>query len=294
MKTDKPTIAVLGAGGIMGFAMARNLCRAGYPVRAWNRSLDKARPLEADGATLAQTPRDAAAGADVILTMLMDADATQAVMAGDDGALESAAEGAVWIQMATIGAGGTSDGIELASRRGLKFVDAPVAGTKGPATEGTLTILASGDAALRPIVEPIFDVLGKKTVWAGAAGAGTELKLVINSWLVSVVEGIAETLALAEGMGVDPQSFLDAVEGGPLDAGFLRLKGKAIIERNFEPQFPLEAGAKDARLALEVAERRGLDLPVLAAIAERMTAAAADHGREDIAATWRLSAPPQD
>lgn len=287
----KPTIAVLGAGGIMGSAFARNLLAAGYPVRAWNRTIEKARPLEAEGASVTRAPRDAATGADVVLTMLIDADATTAAMTGGDGALTAAGSDAVWIQMATIGADGTATCAQLAHEHGLAFVDAPVAGTKGPAIEGTLTILASGDERARPVADPLFEVLGRKIMWLGDAGAGTSMKLVINSWLVTIVEGVAETLALAEGTGIDPQDFLDAVDGGPLDSGFLKFKGRAIIDRDFEPHFRLEAGAKDARLALQVAERAGLELPMLAAIAERMTDAEREHGRDDIAATWRLSAP---
>lgn len=288
-----PTVAVLGAGGIMGLAIARNLARAGYGVQAWNRTKARALALEGDGATVHDTAAGAVAGADVIVTMLTDGDATRAVMAGESGALAQAAPGTVWLQMATIGAPATAQCIALAQQRGVGFVDAPVAGTKQPAIDGTLTILASGDDALRAVADPVFDVLGARTVWAGAAGRGTDLKLVINSWLVAVVEGVAESFALAEGIGIDPRLMLDALAGGPLDPGFLRVKGAMILDREFPTNFSLSNGAKDARLAAEVAAARGLDLPVLRAIADRMTAGAERYGDEDIAATWRLSAPPQ-
>jgi len=124
-----------------------------------------------------------------------------------------------------------------------------------------------------------------------AAGEGTRLKLVANSWVLTVVEGAAEIVALAEGLGVDPQLFYDAIEGGPLDLPYLKLKGKAIMERDFTPSFSLKLAAKDARLVAESAESRDLSLPMLAAIAERMTDGAERHGDEDLSATYLTAAP---
>ena len=120
---------------------------------------------------------------------------------------------------------------------------------------------------------------------------GTKLKLATNSWLLAIVEGAAETLALAEGMGIDPQLFLDAVAGGPLDMPYLKLKGKAILEREFEPTFALKLAAKDAGLVEAAAEAHGLDLPVLSAIHRRMQEGVAEHGEEDLSATFLTSAP---
>lgn len=291
MTDQQQTVAVLGAGGILGYEMARNLALAGFHVRAWNRTHDKALPLVEDGAHVFETAHEAVRGADVILSILFDADATQAVLAGDVGALSERAEDAVWLQMATLGPDGTDACIALAGELGLPFVDAPVAGTRKPAQEGKLVILGSGDVALREAVDPIFEVVGARTIWAGAAGAGTRLKLVVNAWLISVIEGVAETFAFAEGIGVDPQQFLDAVGGGPLDTAYLGLKGKAITDRDFAPSFTLSGGAKDARLVADQAAGHGLDLPILAAIADRFAQAAEHHGDEDVIATYRLSAP---
>lgn len=286
------TVAVLGAGGMMGYAMARNLARAGYGVRAWNRSPEKARPLAADGAQILESPAQAAQGADVILTMLADADAVLACMQGEDGALSAELAGEpVWLQMSTIGELGTGRCIELARDAGLEFVDAPVLGTKAPAEQGELVILASGPDRAQARVQPIFDVLGKRTMWVGGAGAGTRLKLATNSWILAVVEGGAETLALAEGLGLDPQLVLDAVEGGPLDLPYLRMKGKAIMQRDFEPSFRLKLAAKDASLVQEAAERHGLDLPLVRAIRARFDQAVPEHGDEDMSATYLTSAP---
>ena len=280
-------IAVLGAGGTMGLAMARNLALAGYEVRGWNRSREKAEAVTAAGGAVFESPAAAAQGAGVVLTMLAD---TAAVTESVPTALAATADGAIWLQMSTIGEAGTERCIELAETHGVALVDAPVLGTKQPAEEGKLVILASGPERLRERVQPILDVLGQRTLWVGAAGAGTRLKIVANGWVVTVVEGVAEALALAEGLGLDPQLLFDALQGGPLDMPYLRIKGKAMLERNFEPMFRLSLAAKDAGLIEESAARHDLDLPLFSTIHERMAAAVPEHGDQDLAATYLTSA----
>jgi 3-hydroxyisobutyrate dehydrogenase len=287
---DQRCVAVLGAGGTMGLGMARNIARAGFRVRCWNRTLEKARPLEEHGADVLDTPREAADGADVLLTMLSDADAV--IGAFEDAA--SARSDAVWLQMSTIGEAGTGRCAEAAQTHGLTLIDAPVLGTKQPAEEGKLVILASGPEEARERVQPIFDAVGQKTIWVGEAGAGTRMKMVANSWVLTVVEGAAETIALAEGLGLDPNLLLDAIEGGALDLPYLRTKSKAIMERNFEPSFRLTLAAKDARLIEESAQRHGIDAPLFSTIRRRLAEGAKDHGDEDFSATYLTSAPRRD
>lgn len=285
-------IAVLGAGGVMGLAMARNLARSGFEVRAWNRSREKAAPLSEDGATVTDAPAEAAQGATIILTMLADGEAVRESVDGDDGALGvEHGDEALWLQMSTVGEAATESFIELAGQRGIEFVDAPVLGTKQPAEEGKLVVMASGPERLHDRLEPVFDAVGQRTMWVGAAGTGTRLKVATNSWILAVVEGSAETLALAEGMGLDPQLVLDAVGGGPLDLPYLQMKGKAIIERQFEPSFRLALAAKDAALVEDSAQRHELDLPLLATIRRRLEQGTSGHGDEDVAATFLTSAP---
>ena len=166
-------------------------------------------------------------------------------------------------------------------------------GTKKPAEEGKLTVLASGPDDVRERCEPIFESFSQKAVWLGEAGTGTRMKLVINSWLLSLVEGLAETVAFAEGIGVDPAEFLETISGGPIDNPYAQMKGKMMIERSFEPSFKLELAAKDARLVLEAIERHDLELPMLETIKERLEEAAAEHGDQDMAATYLASAPRQ-
>jgi 3-hydroxyisobutyrate dehydrogenase len=282
------TVAVLGAGGTMGLPMARNIARAGLRVRAWNRSPEKMRPLADDGAHLADDARAAVEGADVVITMLADADAVLAVM-GD--AIDAMREGVAWLQTSTIGEAGIEACAELAEGHGIRLVDAPVLGTKAPAEQGELIVLGSGPEGLRDGLAPIFDAIAQRTMWVGETGAGTRLKVVVNSWIVTVVEGGAETIALAEGMGVDPTLLFEALEGGALDLPYLRMKGEAIAARDFDPSFSLRLAAKDAALVQESAGRRDLGLPALAAIRRRLEEGVPEHGDEDMSATFLTSAP---
>jgi 3-hydroxyisobutyrate dehydrogenase len=289
------TVAVLGAGGTMGLPMARNIKQAGIEVRAWNRSTEKAQPLGDDGIEIFDTPKEAAAGASIVLSILSDADAVletaEAALETAEAALESADDKVIWLQMSTIGEAGTERCIDLAGERGVAFIDAPVLGTKQPAEQGKLVVLASGAEEVRERLQPIFDAVAQKTMWIGEAGASTRLKLVLNSWVLTVTEGAAETIALAEGLGLDPALLFEALDGGTLDLPYLRMKGKAIVERNFEPAFRLALAAKDAALVRDAAKRRGLDLPVLEAVRERMAEGAKQHGDEDMSATYLTSAP---
>ncbi|MCW2998929.1 MAG: 3-hydroxyisobutyrate dehydrogenase [Solirubrobacterales bacterium] len=275
----------------MGQAMARNLLAAGFTVRAWNRTADKARPLVQHGAQLCGSPAEAATGADIVLTMLSDTEAVLAAMDGQDGALTATGEGVVWIQASTIGIDGTERCAVLAARHGVALVDAPVLGTKAPAQSGELIVMAAGPQAVRARVDPVFAAVAKRTLWLADVGEPTRLKLAVNAWVLTLVEGTAETLALAEGLGLDPRLILDLVAGGPLDSPYLQTKGKAILDRDFAPSFRLALAAKDAALVQDAAARHGLDLPMLAAIRDRLAQGAREHGDEDMIATWRTSAP---
>ena len=301
--TQTETVAVLGAGGTMGFPIARNIARAGMPVRAWNRSRDKAGPLREDGAYVADTPADAARGAGIVITMLADEDAVIAAMDGPDGALQvmsgashetvnpNGPQHTLWVQMSTIGEAATRRCTELANRHGVGFADAPVLGTRQPAEERKLVVLGSGPEEARPRIQPVFDAIAHRVIWAGEAGAGSRLKLVTNAWVLAVVEAGAETIALAEGLNLDPGLFLQAIEGDPLDLPYLRMKAKAMLERDFTPAFRLTLAAKDASLVRRAAEDHGLDLPVVEAIARRLAEGAKEHGDMDFSATYLTSTP---
>ena len=280
--TDQPTVALLGTG-TMGAGMARNIAAAGLSLRVWNRTPARAEPL-ADVAEVMSTVAEAVQGADIVLTMLFDADSVAETM---EEARRHLAAGAVWLQQSTVGLAGTDRLAELADDLEVAFVDAPVLGTKKPAEDGALVVLASGPESVRDRVAPVLDAIGSRTLWVGEAGAGSRLKLAANAWVFTVVEGVAESLALTRELGLDPRLFLEAVRGGALDAPYVQLKGGAMLDGSFDPAFALDGALKDAGLIIEAGKAAGLDLGVLPGIREHYARAVeAGHGDLDMAATY--------
>jgi 3-hydroxyisobutyrate dehydrogenase len=275
-------IALIGTG-IMGAPMARHVAAAGFEVRAWNRTREKAEDIE--GVEVADSPAAAAEGADVVITMVTDGDAVGQV------ASDVVREGILWLQMSTVGIDATDRLMEFARERGAVYVDAPVLGTKLPAEQGKLTVLASGPADAIDRARPIFDSFAAKVLELGEAGNGTRLKLVVNTWVVTVMEGVAETIAFAEALGLDPNLFLEAIDGGPLDSGYAKLKGKMIMDRDFAPSAPLSIMHKDTELILDAARTAGIEV-ALAEVVDRQfeRAIEAGHGDEDMAATYYATA----
>lgn len=275
----------------MGDAIAHRLLAAGFAVRVWNRTRRRTAAIVAAGATAAQTPAEAVAEADVVLTMLTDGMATASVIApAGGGALEAMPRGCTWIQMGTIGPTWTDLLAAGAAAAGVAFVDAPVSGSDQPARTGDLLVLASGPDAVRGVVAPVFDAIGRRTVWLGEAGAGSRLKLALNNWLACMVEGLAETLALTSTLGLDPQAFLDAVADGPLASPFVMTKGRAMLAGDATPGFALRDAVKDVVLARAAAGDKGLELPITDALLGRWSPAAADGlGDSDVSAVVRLA-----
>ncbi|UKY50030.1 NAD(P)-dependent oxidoreductase [Streptomyces inhibens] len=287
--SDTLSVAVLGTG-IMGAAMARNLARAGLDVRVWNRTRARAEPLAADGARVTDTPAEAVDGADAVLTMLLDGDAVLDALRQAAPALPA---GAVWLQMSTVGAEGLAPLARFADEHALRFVDAPVLGTKAPAEKGGLTILAAGPEDVRERAGQVFDIVGSITRWVGedgASGAASRLKLVVNSWVLTIINGTGEALALAKGLGVDPRDFLAAIAGGSLDMPYLRMKSELILSEDYPASFTVSAARKDARLITEAARDAGVRLDLVPAAAERFRRAEEQgHGEEDGTAAYFAS-----
>ena len=242
-----PRVAVLGTG-IMGSAMARNLARAGLDTTVWDRTAAAAAPLAAAGAQVAESAVEAVTGADVVITMLPDGDAVSAVMF--ERTVDALADGAAWAQMGTIGVPATSEIADRLARLrpGVLFVDAPVSGSKGPAETGELLVLASGPPAAVPVLTPVFEVIGRKTVWLGEAGAGSRMKLAVNAYMSVFIEGVAEALELVDRLGIDPGKLDDVIEGGPLDAPIADAKLHKMERGDLAPEFPLEWALKDVDL----------------------------------------------
>jgi 3-hydroxyisobutyrate dehydrogenase len=276
------TVAVLGTG-IMGGPMAANLAGAGLTVRAWNRTREKAQPLAERGVEVVDTPREAVAGADFVLTMLADGATVHQVM---DEALSAVPADAVWLQASTVGVEWTGKLAAVAAKAGIAFVDAPVLGTKQPAEQGKLVVLASGPEELKDRCAPVFDAIGGRTIWLGSAGTASRLKLVANAWVLALTNATAECVSLAEELGVDPKLFLEAISGGALDVPYAHVKGGAMISREFPLSFAARHAAKDAQLVLD-ASGDGLDLgSVRAALTHLKSAMDAGHADDDMAALY--------
>jgi 3-hydroxyisobutyrate dehydrogenase len=193
----------------------------------------------------------------------------------------------LWLQMSTVGVDATEKLMLMAEQRGATFVDAPVVGTKQPAEKGELLVLASGPDEARAQAQRVFDVVGSKTVWLGEAGAGTRFKLVANTWLVGLLESLAETIALSRALGFDPKLFLEMIEGGAVDAPYAHLKGELMIRETFPTAFAARLARKDANLALTAAREHGLELPGLAAASDQLARTIdLGHGEEDMAAVY--------
>lgn len=276
-------VAVLGTG-IMGAAMARNLMNAGIRTTVWDRSPAAVAPLRDAGALAPATPAEAVKGCGLVITMLPTADVVRSVVLAS-GVTAAFEPGAVWAQMGTIGVEPTLEVAERLrrERRDVLFVDAPVSGSKGPAESGELLILASGPEAARRVVRPAFGALGRSTVWLGEAGQGSRMKIVVNAYMSTLIEGVAEALELASRLGIDAGNLAAAIAGGPLDAPIADAKLHKMRAGDYAAEFPLEWALKDVDLALSAA---GDDsLPLLAALSRQWHAAvAAGHGREDVSA----------
>ncbi|GMA08032.1 dehydrogenase [Tetragenococcus halophilus subsp. flandriensis] len=276
------TIAVLGTG-IMGGPMAKNLAKSGFGVHVWNRTRAKAEKLIPDGVNVYDTPQEAVKDTDAVLTVLKDAPTVLETM---DSSQESLAKDTIWIQMTTVGKK-IDELIQFAEKHSLVFFDAPVQGTKAPAESGKLTIMPSGPSEYKEVLAPIFDVIGKKTIWVSEeAGKSSRLKLALNSWVFALTHGVAESLTIAKELGVDPQLVMDVITGGPMDTPYFQQKGKAILNDDYTASFAVKNAVKDAQLIVDAIEDEDLQIDITPAGLQRFQRALEEgHGDKDIAAS---------
>ncbi len=258
------TIAVLGTG-TMGSAFARRLLGAGLRVRAWDVSYDAAVRLANAGALVARTPDEAVGDAGVVLTMVPTIASLEETMPR---VLPAMRAGAIWLQMSTIGVDGTERATALARRLrpDVVFVDAPVSGSKAPAEQGRLLILASGPAPALDALAPVFGALGQKTMRWERAGSGSRMKMVLNTWLAILGEGIAETAVLAQSLGVSLDDLSECLGSTALNAPWALAKLGKIEHDAFEPEFSLALATKDLHLALDAAALANRSLPIATTI----------------------------
>ncbi len=254
MAPQPETVAVLGIGS-MGHGMATSALRAGIPTIVWSRHAARTRDLTDLGADVAETAAEAAARAGIVITMVTDTDAVMSI-ATEQGMLDALAPGAIWAQMSTIGVAGTERVITLVETRrpDVTLLDAPVSGSKEPAEQGQLTIFASGPDSARSRVTPLFDAFSQRTIWVGPLGTGSRLKLVNNTLLAFTAEGLAASVALAHRLGLETETIIDALGGGPLMSPWESAKLQRITRGEYAPQFALALALKDVHLALETVD----------------------------------------
>jgi 3-hydroxyisobutyrate dehydrogenase len=262
-----PRVAVIGAG-TMGGAMAARLLAKQFQVDVWSRNAASTTTLVDRGATSHADVKDALAQADIVLTTLPTSEITVDIMFEAKG-LEAMRQNAIWVQMATIGISATQIISQRAQavRPDVTFIDAPVSGSRGPAESGQLLILASGEGSRAPLLEGVFDAIGRRTLWLGPVGAGSQMKLILNTWLAFQVEGAAEAASLANSMNVNASRLLEALHGSPLASPYALSKLEKIMDRDFRADFSLDWALKDLEL---VGADVGVDAaPIAAEIALR-------------------------
>jgi 3-hydroxyisobutyrate dehydrogenase len=276
-------VALLGTG-IMGVGVSHALLRAGHQVTVWNRTLDRARPLAEDGAVVAETPEAAVVDAQAVITLLYDADAVGAVA---DRFLPALDSDAVWLQLSTVGPQAAAELGQRAERAGIGYLDAPVVGTKLPAEQGKLSALISGRPDAIDRVQPVLEAISSKITIAGdRPGSASALKLVCNAWIGLLTSGIAQSIALAEAAGLEPNLFLSAIKDTAVDSGYAQIKGPMMINSEYAPPaFPVDGVIKDLGLIRDLAGSVGTTTVLVDAVGDVFDrASAAGHGADDMAA----------
>lgn len=261
------TYGFLGLG-IMGSAMAKNLIKAGFRVKVWNRSPAKCEELAALGAEVAATPAEVASSCAITIAMLADPAAAHEVCFGPQGVLEGIGAGRGYVDMSTVDAGTAKEIAAAVTAKGARFLEAPVSGSKKPAEDGTLIILAAGDRGLFDKTMPLFEKMGKKSLFLGEVGRGAEMKLIVNMVMGGMMTIFSEGMALAEKAGLDSADLLDVLDSGALANPMFKLKGGQMTSDSFAPAFPLKHMQKDMRLAVALGDALGQPLFTAAAANE--------------------------
>jgi 3-hydroxyisobutyrate dehydrogenase-like beta-hydroxyacid dehydrogenase len=275
----KPVIGFIGLG-LMGRPMALNLLKAEFPVVIWNRTKSKTEELAKAGAKVASSAREAAAQADVLITIVSDPAALESVLWGE-GALEALRRGSVLVDSSTVSAALAKRISAEAAARGVEFLDAPVTGGTWGAEKGELVLMVGGEAATLKRVEPVLAALGKKWFHLGPNGAGQTVKVAMNLILALQVQALAEALALVIGAGVPGENLVAVLQASMARAAVLDVKAPMILKRDYTPSFPLRLMHKDLGLALDLANQIGVPLPACAAARETYSAVKGE-SKEDL------------
>ena len=263
----KPAVGFIGLG-LMGKPMTANLLKAGFQVTVWNRTRSRAEEVARAGAKLAENPREAAAAADVLITMVSDPPALEEVLWGPQGALEGLRRGSLYCDSSTVAPALARRIAEACAKRGVEFLDAPVTGGTWGAEKGELVFMVGGKEEALKRAEPVLGAMGKRWFHVGGHGAGQTVKLAMNMILALQVDALAEALALVTGAGVPGPRLVEVLQSSMARAPILDIKAPMILENQFAPSFPLRLMHKDLGLALDLANQIGVPLPATAAARE--------------------------
>jgi 3-hydroxyisobutyrate dehydrogenase-like beta-hydroxyacid dehydrogenase len=258
-------IGFLGLG-TMGVPMAANLLKAGFALLVWNRSPGKAEPLLRLGAKAGRSPAQVAGDTDIVITMVSGPRDVEQVVLGPEGAAEGIRRGGVLVDMSTVSPATSRKLAGALAAKQAEFADAPVVGSKGPATEGSLVILVGGLPTTLERIRPALAAMGKTIIHAGGVGMGSTLKLATNLMLAHLAAGFAEGLLLVQRAGLEPQRYLDVLEASTFRSPWYRTKGASMIRREFATHFALKHMHKDLKLMQELAQEVAAALPVTGAI----------------------------
>jgi len=274
--------------GIMGNAMALNLVKAGLDVTVWNRNSDKCSALVAQGAKQGNTPREVAEACDITFTIVSDPTAALAICEGPDGVVAGIGEGRSYIDMSTVD-DATSQKISAAiTEAGGRFLEAPVSGTKKPAEDGTLIILAAGDKSVYDDALPAFEIMGKMSPYLGEIGQGAKMKLVVNMIMGGMLSIFSEGVSLGLKADLDGEQLLEIIAAGAMANPMFAVKGPMLLAEQYDTSFPLKHMQKDMRLAVDLGDQLDLSLPTAATSNESFKQARkAGYADEDIAAIYK-------
>lgn len=276
----RPRIGFIGLG-TMGAPMAANLAKAGFPLVVWNRTAAKAQPLLRLGAKAQKSPAHVAAEADIIITMVSTPQDVEQVVLGPEGVVEGLRAGSVLIDMSTVLPATSRKLAGAVTTKRAEFLDAPVVGSKGPATDGTLVILVGGLPQTLERCRPALQAMGKTIIHAGTVGTGSALKLATNLMLGHLMAGFAEAVAFSRRAGLEAQLLLQVLEASTFPSPWYRSKGAALLKGDFSPHFALKLMRKDFELMKLVAQETGARLPVGEAI-RQLFASAEEGGQGDL------------
>jgi len=281
-------IGFLGLG-IMGKAMAANLLKAGFDVTVWNRNTDKCADLIALGAHQGDTPKAVAASCDITFAMVSDPEADLALCQGPNGVAAGIGAGRGYVDMSTVDDKTSKSISEQIIKAGGRYLEAPVSGTKKPAEDGTLIILAAGDPSLYNDAKPAFDVMGKMSPYLGEVGQGANMKLVVNMMMGGMLSIFSEGMSLGQKAGLDGQQILDILDAGAMANPMFKGKGAMLLNENYSTSFPLKHMQKDMRLAIALGDQLEQPLPTAAIANEAFKQAIkAGFAEEDIAAVYKI------